>query len=95
MVHLIREKNFVSVNVEKKTLHNNIGIPRCSVLLYDVFMNRRINKMECPGCSRHYDSTDSVQVNINKATISLLCSACQWLVVKDVHPREVDSMAPS
>ncbi|KAK8748338.1 hypothetical protein OTU49_016086 [Cherax quadricarinatus] len=88
-------KNFVSVNVEKKTLHNNIGIPRCSVLLYDVFMNRRINKMECPGCSRHYDSTDSVQVNINKATISLLCSACQWLVVKDVHPREVDSMAPS
>nr|XP_045581332.1 uncharacterized protein LOC123745075 [Procambarus clarkii]XP_045581333.1 uncharacterized protein LOC123745075 [Procambarus clarkii]XP_045581334.1 uncharacterized protein LOC123745075 [Procambarus clarkii] len=86
-------KNCVSVNEENKAPLNNI--PQCSVLLYDVFMNRRINKMVCPGCSRHYDSTDSVQVNINKATISLLCSACQWLVVKDVHPREVDSMAPS
>ncbi|XP_042228091.1 uncharacterized protein LOC121870364 [Homarus americanus] len=85
---------FVSVNLTtSKNLHSNI--PRCSVLLYDIFMNCRINKMMCPGCSRHYDSSDSVQVNINKATISLLCSACQWLVVKTVHPREVDSMAPS
>lgn len=91
---LNKKKDILSVNLTRnKTIVNQI--PQCSVLLYDVFMNQRINQMVCPGCSRHYDSSDSVQVNMNKATISLLCSSCQWLVVKDVHPQEVDSLVPS
>ncbi|XP_063861016.1 mucin-12-like [Scylla paramamosain] len=91
---LNKNKDILSVNLTtNKTIINQI--PQCSVLLYDVFMNHRINQMVCPGCSRHYDSSDSVQVNMNKATISLLCSSCQWLVVKDVHPQEVDSLVPS
>ena len=91
---LNKNKNIMSVNLTtNKTIVNQI--PQCSVLLYDVFMNHRINQMVCPGCSRHYDSSDSVQVNMNKATISLLCSSCQWQVVKDVHPQEVDSLVPS
>lgn len=91
---LSKSKDILSVNLTRnKTIVSQI--PQCSVMLYDVFMNRRINQMVCPGCSRHYDSSDSVQVNMNKATISLLCSSCQWLVVKDVHPHEVDSLVPS
>ncbi|XP_045133501.1 uncharacterized protein LOC123517479 [Portunus trituberculatus] len=91
---LDKNKDILSVNLTtNKTIINQI--PQCSVLLYDVFMNHRINQMVCPGCSRHYDSSDSVRVNMNKATISLLCSSCQWLVVKDVHPQEVDSLVPS
>lgn len=91
---LSKNKDILSVNLTtNKAIINQI--PQCSVMLYDVFMNSRIDQMVCPGCSRHYDSSDSVQVNMNKATISLLCSSCQWLMVKNVHPLEVDSLVPS
>ncbi|XP_042874291.1 uncharacterized protein LOC122254597 [Penaeus japonicus] len=88
-------RQLMSVNLRANNVDVKNVITQCSVILYDVFMNRRINSMVCPGCSRNYDSSDSVQVNISKATISLLCSVCQWLVVKDVHPHEVHSIAPS
>lgn len=88
-------RQLMSVNLTANNADVKNIITQCSVILYDVFMNRRINSMVCPGCSRNYDSSDSVQVNISKATISLLCSVCQWLVVKDVHPHEVHSIAPS
>ncbi|KAK4304468.1 hypothetical protein Pmani_023591 [Petrolisthes manimaculis] len=90
----LEKDNEVTLNpANNKMMAENI--PRCSVILYDVFMDSRLNKFSCPGCSRHYDSTDSIQVNISKATISLLCSKCQWLVVKDVRPHEISSLAPS
>ncbi|XP_068217319.1 serine-rich adhesin for platelets-like [Palaemon carinicauda] len=68
--------------------------PQCSVLLCDIFMNRRINKMSCPGCSRHYDSSDSVQVNLKKMEMSLICCQCHWEVIKHIKPREVEAMEP-
>ncbi|XP_066950376.1 serine-rich adhesin for platelets-like isoform X1 [Macrobrachium rosenbergii] len=70
------------------------NLPQCSVLLCDIFMNRRINKMTCPGCSRNYNSSDSVQVNLTKMEMSLICFQCHWEVIKHIKPREVEAMEP-
>lgn len=69
-------------------------LPKCSVIICDVFMNQRISNMKCPGCSKNYDSSDYIGMNIGQKTISFVCSSCSWMIVKRTRSQEVAVDAP-